>query len=72
MRLRPASCTTLPPGLTWAFVEMPPDIAHQRSDLPRSAHRFGVIATERPLTQEELERYEIDVHSAKLERGTHS
>lgn len=62
LRLRPASSVTLPPGLAWEFVEMPPDIAHQRLDLPRSAHRFGVIATARPLTDEELERYDIDVH----------
>lgn len=62
MRLRPASCATLPPGLMWEFVEMPPDIAHRRSDLPRSAHRFGVIATARPLSDDELERYEIDIH----------
>jgi len=41
---------------------MPPDIAHRRLDLPRSAHRFGVIATARPLTDDELERYEIDIH----------
>lgn len=63
MRLRPASFVTLPPGLAWEFVEMPPDIAHQRPDLPRSVHRFGVIATVRPLTDEELERYDIDVDS---------
>lgn len=44
---------------------MPPDIAHQRPDLPRSVHRFGVIATVRPLTDEELERYDIDVDSSE-------
>lgn len=62
LRLRPASSVTLPPRLAWEFVVMPPDIAHQRPDLPRSNHRFGVIAIDRPLTDDELERYEIDIH----------
>ena len=72
MRLRPASTVTVPRGLVWEFVEMPPDIAHQRLDLPRSAHRFGVIATARALTAEELERYDIEVHPSEPVTATAS
>lgn len=63
-RYRPPRFATLPPGLVWEFVEMPPDIAHRRPEVPRSAHRFGVVATARALTDEELERFELDVHES--------
>lgn len=60
-RNRPAGFATLPAGLQWEFVEMPPDLAHRRPELPRSAHRYGVIATSRPLKNEELECFELDI-----------
>jgi len=60
-RNRPAGFATLPAGLQWEFAEMPPDLSHRRPDVPRSAHRYGVIATSRPLTSEELERFELDI-----------
>jgi hypothetical protein len=57
--IRPASFSTLPSGVKWEYVEAPPDIAHKRPDLPRSTHRYGVIATERKLTPEERERFDL-------------
>lgn len=60
-RYRPPGFATLPAGLVWEFVQMPPDIAHRRPDVPRSAYRFGMIATTRALSDEELERFELDV-----------
>lgn len=66
MRYRPASFATLPPrlnrggGLGWWYVEAPFDLAHIRTDIPRSKHVFGVIETRDPLTPQELRDYEID------------
>ena len=62
-RYRPPSFATLPLALQWDFVEMPPDIAHRRPELPRSRYRFGVIVTARALTSDELERFDIEVHT---------
>lgn len=59
--LRPASFATLPDDLTWEYVEAPWDLAHLRPDLPRSDNRHGVIATDRPLTSEERERFSLSV-----------
>lgn len=57
--IRPASMVTLPVGIKWEFVEAPHDIAHLRSDLPMSANRYGVIATDRPLTMDEREHFSL-------------
>ena len=57
--LRPASFSTLPAGTSWSYTEMPPDLAHLRSDLPASRHRHGVIATEREFTPAELEHFSL-------------
>lgn len=57
--LRPAGFATLPHGLQWEYVEAPWDLAHIRSDLPRSDHRHGVIETARPLTLEEREHFDL-------------
>lgn len=59
MLYRPAYFATLPPGLKWEFVEAPQNIAHRRTDIPCSWYQFGVFKTDRPLTKEELEIYEI-------------
>lgn len=64
--LRPAGFQTLPPGLKWDYVEAPnaaflASIHMRRPELPLSQHFFGVISTERPLIQEELEAYELRV-----------
>lgn len=57
--IRPASMVSLPVGIKWEFIEAPHDIAHLRSDLPVSANRHGVIATDRPLTMEEREHFSL-------------
>lgn len=56
--LRPASTFTLPRGVRWEFVEAPFEGVN-RPDLPRSQHRYGVISTDRPLTQEEQSHFDI-------------
>lgn len=60
MMYRPAGFGTLPRGLAWHYVEAP----HMHglcgnADLPRSRHSFGVIETDRPLTANECETFEI-------------
>ena len=57
--LRPAGFATMPPGLKWDYVEVPREIAHLRPNLPVSRQRYGVIACERELTEEECQRYEL-------------
>lgn len=59
--LRPASFATLPAGIKWEYVEAQWDLAHIRSDIPRSDNRLGVIATDRPLTIEEREQFSLRV-----------
>lgn len=58
--LRPAGFATLPRGLEWDYVQMPPDLAHRRPELPASKHRHGVIRTAWPLTAEECEQYSLE------------
>jgi hypothetical protein len=60
MRYRPTDRFTLPAGLDWDYVEAPHAFAHKRPDIPRSDYRFGVFTTSRPLTDDELQMYEID------------
>lgn len=56
---RPPNSATLPAGLAWAYVELP-RVGHvNRPDLPMSSHLYGVISTERRLTAEECEIYEL-------------
>lgn len=59
--IRPASMVALPVGVKWEFVEAPRDIAHMRPDLPVSDSRYGVIATDRPLTMDEREHFSLRV-----------
>jgi hypothetical protein len=55
---RPPGHATLPKG--WTLVERPQMPGwERRGDLPVSAHQFGVVAYERPLTQEEIRAYEL-------------
>ena len=61
--LRPVGCATLPNGLEWDYVEMPPDLAAYRADVPRSSHRYGVIRTARALTADEMSRFDLRPHS---------
>ena len=56
---RPPSFCTLPKG--WTLVERPMSGLgfDRRTDLPASAHRFGVVEYDRPLTEDEERRYEV-------------
>jgi hypothetical protein len=60
-RFRPAGFATLPRGVGWQFVEAPHDLAHVRTDIPASRHRYGVIETDRPLTPAEVETFQLQV-----------
>jgi hypothetical protein len=59
--LRPASFCTLPKGVKWEYVEVPSDIAHNRPDLPVSRPRYGAISTDRPLTPDEREHFDLQL-----------
>ena len=56
---RPPSFCTVPKG--WTLVERPAFGLgfDKRTDLPASSNRFGVIAYEQPLTDDDLKRYEL-------------
>lgn len=58
--LRPAGFATLPSGLRWDYVEAPamPGLC-RRDDIPLSAHRYGIIATDRALTADERDRFDL-------------
>lgn len=59
-RLRPASHATLPAGVRWGYHCAPAiyGIAH-RPDLPQSRHPYGEIFTDRALTLEECDRFDL-------------
>lgn len=60
LKYRPASFATLPPSLTWEYVEAPSMSGIIcRPDLPVSSHRYGVIKTDRALSDEECTAFEI-------------
>jgi hypothetical protein len=56
---RPPSTCTLPCPFT--LVERPaPGLGFdRRTDLPASIHRFGVVQYDRPLSDDDLARYEL-------------
>jgi hypothetical protein len=60
--LRPAGYATLPPGLKWDYAEVPRDVAPRRPDRPLSRFLYGVIATERPLTESERNTFDLIIH----------
>ena len=60
MLYRPAGFATLPSKLGWEYVEVPPGHPNPFG-LPVSHWMYGVIATERPLTADELQSYEIAI-----------
>lgn len=55
---RPASFSTLPRGLKWEYVEAPSYVT-LRPDLPRSTYPHGVISTDRALTLDEQEQFDL-------------
>ena len=63
--LRPASFATLPRGLGWTYETAPWDLAHRRTDLPRGETRHGTIATDRPLTADECESFDLRAEGSR-------
>lgn len=57
--LRPPAFGGLPQGVTWKYVEAPPDGRKYSDNLPVSKYLYGVIETDRPLTAKELDHYDI-------------
>lgn len=56
--LRPASFATLPRDLKWKYAEAPPYV-NRRPDIPQSDFPHGVIETERELTPDEIEHFDL-------------
>src|SRR3990167_5881790 len=56
--LRPASSFTLPHGLRWEYVQAPWE-GVSRPDLPRADTRYGVISTDRQLTADERQQFDL-------------
>ena len=56
-----AQASTDNKGLKWEYVEAPPSIAHNRPDLPRSQYEHGVISTDRPLTPDERDHFDLQL-----------
>lgn len=56
---RPPSFATCPPG--WNLIERPAAGLgfDRRTDLPASQFRFGVIEYDAPLSDEDVERYQM-------------
>lgn len=57
--LRPASRYTLPTDIGWDYVELPRDSNFNRPDLPRSSKLHGIIKTDRQLTSDECEHFDL-------------
>jgi len=60
--LRPAAFGGLPAGVGYRYVELPPEpwaYAGQAGNLPISRHRYGVIETDRELTPQDLDHFDI-------------
>jgi hypothetical protein len=62
---RPPGYATLPPGVGWDYVEVPPSLLHYRPDLPVSRYTYGIIKTDRPLTEKERDTYQLLTHNRK-------
>ena len=64
MRYRPVSGCTLPPGITTTWVRTPQVDGHivgrAFPDLDRSTYPYGEFTTNRELTDDELESYQVE------------
>jgi len=56
---RPMSFSTLPPDVTWDYIEAPASFTIARTDLPRSRYPYGIVWLSRRLTLAESDRYEM-------------
>ena len=61
MLFRPPGFESLPSGLRWEYTAVPFSMAHLRPDLPTCQHPHGEFTTDRPLTEAELNSYQIEV-----------
>jgi hypothetical protein len=57
--LRPAGFGGLPQGVTYQYVETPSDGSVNLPSIPVSRLRYGVIKTDRPLTADEMQHFDI-------------
>lgn len=59
---RPPGFATLPEGVSWDYVEVPPSLSFYRPELPVSRYSYGIIATDRQLTARELDMFQLLKH----------
>jgi len=64
---RPPGFATLPAGIGWDYVEVPPNLAFYRPDLPVSRYTYGLIKTDRQLTKPELDTFQLLKHIKRKE-----
>ena len=58
--LRPASSGGMPQGVRWEYLEAPAmDGLANRPDLPTSRHRYGVVSTDRELSEAERDHFSL-------------
>ena len=57
--IRPPAFGGIPHGVRWEYVEAPANGSPAPADLPRSQYYYGVFKTDRPLTREEMDRFDI-------------
>jgi hypothetical protein len=65
MKYRPPGFASLPKGLNWDYHEVPSTMPHvaAKRGIPLSKHLHGVIKTDRHLTPDEMDSYEIEPHN---------
>lgn len=61
---RPPGYGGLPHGVRWSFVEVPLSLSHEHRDLPVSRYTYGIIATDRALTEKERSTFDLAIHPA--------
>ena len=61
LRLRPLASAHLPAGVGWTLVERPASFADHglRSDLPVSRRFYGSFETDRLLTADEMDHFDV-------------
>jgi hypothetical protein len=62
--LRPVPFGGIPQGVAWHYVEAPRDVCGLHvagvQGIPVSQHLYGVIETDRPLTESEMRHFDIE------------
>lgn len=62
---RPPGFATLPQGVGWDYVEVPPNLSFYRPELPVSRYTYGIIRTDRQLTERERDTYQLLKHTQR-------